>query len=192
MHLLCLLSARDLILSMSSSKHGAAVYQETKAALPSMFSLKPSKVALFKTKLESRADASGWKSNAQGITKFDNQDNLPVNLIWEYGKIDMATLTSICKTFITGNQSDAYRAQNNRNALDCLIASLDEDEHKCVLANHSNYTIESQAAFPFLYKTLMHLATLDSTATNAALCTIICNCKVFAHECDWDIDKMNS
>ena len=81
MHLLCLLSARDLILSMSSSKHGAAVYQETKAALPSMFSLKPSKVALFKTKLESRADASGWKSNAQGITKFDNQDNLPVNLI---------------------------------------------------------------------------------------------------------------
>ena len=63
------------------TKHGAAVYQETKAALPSMFSLKPSKVALFKTKLESRADASGWKSNAQGITKFDNQDNLPVNLI---------------------------------------------------------------------------------------------------------------
>ncbi len=38
----------------------------------------------------------------------------------------------------------------------------------------------------------MCLATLDSTANDAALCTKIPNCKVFAHECDWDVDKINS
>lgn len=97
------------------TKHGAAVYQEAKAALPSVFSLKPSEVTLFETELESRAAASGWNSDAQGITKFDNQNNEAVNLIQEYGKIDMATLKPLCEAFITGNQANTRRAQNNRN-----------------------------------------------------------------------------
>ena len=104
----------------------------------------------------------------------------------------MATVKPLCEAFITGNQSDTCRAQNNCNASDCLIASLNEDARKRVLAYHSNYTIDSQVAFPLLYKTLMHLATLDSTTSNAALCTNIRNCQVFAHECDCDIDKINS
>ena len=57
------------------TKHGAAIYQEAKAALPSVFSLKSSEVTLFENELESRAAASGWNSDAQGITKFVNSDN---------------------------------------------------------------------------------------------------------------------
>ena len=174
------------------TKHGAAVYKEAKAALPSVFSLKPSEVTLFENELESRAAASGWNSDAQGITKFDNSDNVTVNLISEYGKIDMTTLKPKCEAFITGNESNTRRAQNNRNASDCLIASLDEDARKRVLAYRDEYTIEKQVAFPLLYKTLMRLATLDSTATDAALRTNIRNCKIFAQECDWDVDKIIS
>ena len=174
------------------TKHGAAIYQEAKAALPSAFSLKSSEVTLFENELESRAAASGWNSDAQGITKFVNSDNDSINLIQEYGKIDMATLKPLCESFITGNQADTRRAQNNRNASECLIASLDEEARKRVLAYRDEYTIEKQVAFPLLYKTLMRLATLDSTATDAALRANLRNCKVFAQECDWDVDKIIS
>lgn len=174
------------------TKHGAAVYQEAKAALPSVFSLKPSEVTLFENELESRAAASGWNSDAQGITKWNNSDGVAVNIIQEYGKIDMATLKPYCEAFITGNEANTRKAQNNRNASECLLASLDEDARKRVLAYRDEYTIEKQIAFPLLLKCLMRLATLDSTATDAALRANIRNCKVFAQECNWDVDKIIS
>ena len=154
--------------------------------------MKASEVVLFETELESRAAASGWNSNAQGVTKFNNSDGNSIDLIKEYGKIDLETLKNACEPFITGNQKHTRRAQNNANALECILSSLDETARKRVLAYHKDYTINKQVVFPLLYKTIMRLATLDSTATDSALRNNIRNILEYAISKNWDIDEVIS
>jgi len=155
------------------TKQGNHVYEQARTELPSKFGMKALEVVLFETELESRAAASGWNSNVQGVTKFNNSDGNSIDLIKEYGKIDLETLKNACEPFITGNQKHIRRAQNNANASECILSSLDETARKRVLAYRKDYTINKQVVFPLIYTSIMRLATLDSTATDSALCNNI-------------------
>ena len=49
----------------------------------------------------------GWSKGTKQITKFTNQDGVDINIIKNYGQIDMATLKTACERFCKAGEADS-------------------------------------------------------------------------------------
>jgi hypothetical protein len=85
-----------------STKRGKDIYnQGCKAldnkALTNGFNMTPDETVVFIEALERKADSMGWSKGTKQITKFTNRDGVDVDIIKNYGQIDMATLKTACE-----------------------------------------------------------------------------------------------
>jgi hypothetical protein len=66
-------------------------------ALTNGFNTTPNETVVFIEDLERKADSMGWSKGTKQITKFTNRDGVDIDIIKNYGQIDMATLKTACE-----------------------------------------------------------------------------------------------
>ncbi len=86
----------------------------------------PNETVIFIQALEHKADSMGWSKGTKQITKFTNCDGVNINIIKNYGQIDLVTLKTACERFCKAGEADSVtRArQNNKMMSMCLANSL--------------------------------------------------------------------
>jgi hypothetical protein len=136
----------------------------------------------------------GWSKGTKQITKFTNRDGVDIDIIKNYGQIDMATLKTACERFCKVGEADsATRArQNNKMMSMCLANSLSLSAKVQLLTYKNEYIFDGVEYAPLMYKVIMRLATIDSVATTQTLRDNLQNLSVFAATVSGDIDKINT
>ena len=76
-------------------------------ALTNGFNMMPNKTIVFIKALERKADSMSWSTGTKQITKFTNQDGVDIDIIKNYGQIDMATLKTVCEQFCKAGEADS-------------------------------------------------------------------------------------
>ena len=68
----------------------------------------------------------GCSEGTKQITKFTNRDGVNINIIKNYGQINMATLKTVCERFCKAGEADAATParQHNKMMIMCLANSL--------------------------------------------------------------------
>jgi hypothetical protein len=94
------------------TKRGKDIYnQGCKAlndkALTDGFTMTSTKTVIFIKALERKADSMGWSKGTNQITKFTNRDGVDINIIKNFGQIDMATLKTVCERFCKAGEADS-------------------------------------------------------------------------------------
>ncbi len=94
-----------------SAKRGKDIYNQgcealNDKALTNGFNMTPNKTVIFIEALERKADSMGWSKGTKQITKFTNRDGVDIDIIKNYGQIDMATLKTACARFCKAKQQD--------------------------------------------------------------------------------------
>ena len=140
----------------------------------------------------------GWENAAQVIIKWKNANGRAIDLISQYGQIDAATLKTSCEIFLTGAKSAERMAQNNAMASKSVLATLTDDANIQLLAYRDEYEVTpvganySVVVFPLLYKTIMRLATLDTSATSTDLRNNIMKVAEYTKKVNGDVDQINA
>ena len=95
-------------------------------ALTDRFNMTPNKTVVFVEAFERKAKSMGWSTGTKQITTFNNHDGVSIDIIKNYGQINLATLKTACERFCKTGEADAEsRAkQNNRMMANCLSNSL--------------------------------------------------------------------
>jgi len=136
----------------------------------------------------------GWSKGTKQITKFTNRDGVDIDIIKNYGQIDMATLKTACERFCkAGEAHSATRArQNNKMMNMCLANSLSLSAKVQLLTYKNEYIFDGIEYAPLMYKVIMRLAAINSVATTQTLRDNLQNLSVFAATVSGDIDKINT
>jgi hypothetical protein len=92
-----------------STKRGKDIYNQGRNALDDKaltngFNMTPNETVVFIEALERKADSMGWSKGTKQITKFTNRDGVDINIIKNYGQINMATLKTACEQFCEGGR----------------------------------------------------------------------------------------
>ncbi len=68
----------------------------------------------------------GWHMGTQKIINFTNATGSTINIVHQYGQIDMAMLQAQCKVFCksTGTLFQARAMQNNTMMSKCIMKTL--------------------------------------------------------------------
>ncbi len=182
-----------------STKRGKDIYNREcdaldNKALTNGFNMTPNETVVFIEALERKADSMGWSKGTKQITKFTNRDGVDINIIKNYGQIDMAMLKTACERFCKAGEADfATRArQNNKMMSMCLANSLSLTAKVLLLTYKNEYIFDRVQYAPLIYKVIMRLATIDSVATTQTLRDNLQNLSVFAATVSGDIDKINT
>eukprot|EP01082_Thalassiosira_pseudonana_P012699 g11100.t1 g11100 contig5:91555-93005(-) len=151
-----------------STKHGSSVYKEYKAALPTVWDLKGKGLVVFIQEFLTRAQDAGWTQGTMQVTKFNNADGTSIDLINEYGKIDVETLKTQCDVFLLpgGANFQTRATQNNKLMAECLLSSVTASAKQALIADRGQYTFDGTIYAPVLFKHMMKVATLDNKATS--------------------------
>jgi hypothetical protein len=182
-----------------STKRGKDIYNQgcealDDKALTNGFNMTPNETVVFIEALERKADSMGWSKGTKQITKFTNRDGIDIDIIKNYGQIDMATLKTACERFCKAGEVDSTtRArQNNKMMSMCLANSLSLSAKVQLLTYKNEYIFDGVEYAPLMYKVIMRLATIDSVATTQTLRDNLQNLSVFAATVSGDIDKINT
>eukprot|EP01082_Thalassiosira_pseudonana_P000354 g78.t1 g78 contig1:191241-192442(+) len=133
-----------------STKHGSSVYKEYKAALPTVWDLKGKGLVVFIQEFLTRAQDAGWTKSTMQVTKFNNADGTPIDLITEYGKIDVDTLKAQCDVFLLpgGANFQTRATQNNKLMAECLLSSVTASAKQALIADRGQYTFDGTIYAP--------------------------------------------
>ncbi len=128
------------------------------------------------------------------ITKFTNRDGIVIDIIKNYGQINMATLKTACERFCKVGKADSatQARQNNKMMSMCLANSLSLTAKVQLLTYKNEYIFDGIEYALLMYKVIMRLATIDSVATTQTLRDNLQNLSVFAATVSGDIDKINT
>jgi hypothetical protein len=180
------------------TKRGTEIYKQGCAQLDDKsltdgFNMTPDQTNTFIEALQRRCKM-GWNSGTKNITSFLNKDNVTVDIIKNYGQIDEATLCTACKRFCLAARADSRtRAKQNNTMMSiCLAKLLTADTQARLLTYRKDYLIGDVKCAPLMYKVIMRLATIDSVATDQALCDNLHALGAFAGNVSGDIDKINT
>jgi hypothetical protein len=182
------------------TKRGKDIYNQgcealDDKALTNGFNMMPNKTVVFIEALERKADSMGWSKRTKQITKFNNRDGVDIDIIKNYGQIDMATLKTACERFCKVGEADSatQARQNNKMMSMCLANSLSLTAKVQLLTYKNEYIFDGIEYAPLMmYKVIMRLATIDSVATTQMLRDNLQNLSVFAAMATGDIDKINT
>jgi hypothetical protein len=86
----------------------------------------PNETVVFVEPFERKAKSMGWSTGTNQIMTFNNCDGVSINIIKNYGQIDLVPLKTVCERFCkTGEATAKSRAkQNNTMMANCLLNSL--------------------------------------------------------------------
>jgi hypothetical protein len=154
----------------------------------------PNQTVAFIKALQRRCTEMGWNSGTKNITSFQNKDNVTIDIIKQYGQIDESTLRTACERFCSAAGADfrTRAKQNNTMMSICLAKSLMAEAQARLLPYQKDYLIRDVECALLMYKVIMRLATIDSVATNQALCDNLQALGAFAGTVSGDIDKINT
>jgi hypothetical protein len=75
-----------------TTKVGMMIYDEGCAKLTTEFNMKSSGTVVYTTKLQAKCVKMGWHMGTQQIINFTNAAGSTINIVHQYGQIDVATL----------------------------------------------------------------------------------------------------
>jgi hypothetical protein len=82
-----------------STKVGTMIYNKGCEKLTTEFDMKLSGTVVYTTKLQAKCIKMGWHMGTQQIINFTNAAGLTINIVYQYGQINKATLQAQCKIF---------------------------------------------------------------------------------------------
>jgi hypothetical protein len=149
------------------------IYQEGCKALTMPFKMKSNRTVIYTTELQAKSNKMGWGVGSQQITKFVNSVGNIINIIDQYGPIDIAVLQARCKSFckLGGPCFNQRVRQNNKMMAECIMPSLSVSARIRLLPFRGNFEFNSVVFALLLHKKVMALATIDSVATTKILCS---------------------
>jgi hypothetical protein len=105
-------------------KKGCSVLDDK--ALTDGFNMTANETVVFIEAFEQKARSMGWSTGTKQITNFVNSSGVSIDIIKNYGQIDLVTLKTACERFCKAGEVDAEsRAnQNNTMMVNCLANSL--------------------------------------------------------------------
>ena len=103
-----------------SKKLGKDIYKKgcdalIDKALTDGFNMTPNKTVVLVEAFKRNAKSMGWSTGTKQITAFNNRNGVTINIIKNYGQIDLATLKTVCERFCKTREADAKsRAKQNK------------------------------------------------------------------------------
>jgi hypothetical protein len=82
-----------------STKVGTTIYNEGCEKLTTEFDMKSSGTVVYTTELQAKCVKMGWHMGTQQIINFTNAAGSTINVVHQYGQINMVTLQTQCKVF---------------------------------------------------------------------------------------------
>jgi hypothetical protein len=163
------ISHQDLI--NYSTKVGTTIYNEGCKKLTTEFDMNLSGTVIYTTKPQAKCIKMGWHMGTQQIINFTNAAGSTINIVHQYGQINMATLQAQCKVFCksTGALFQARARQNNTMISKCIMKTLTPAARVRLLPFQGDYEIDNVIYAPQLHKKIMALATTNSVATTKTL-----------------------
>jgi hypothetical protein len=109
-----------------STKVGTMIYNEGCKKLTTEFDMKLSGTVVYTTELQAKCVKMGLHMGTQKIINFTNAAGSTINIVHQYGQIDMATLQTQCEVFCmsTGTLFQARARQNNTMMSKCIMRML--------------------------------------------------------------------
>ncbi len=102
------------------------IYHEGCKKLTTEFNMKLSGTILYTTELQAKCVKMGWHKGNQQIINFTNAARSTINIVHQYGQINMAMLQAQCKVFCksTGALFQARARKNNTMKSKCIMKTL--------------------------------------------------------------------
>ncbi len=156
-----------------STKVGTRIYNEGCEKLTTEFDMKLSGTVIYTTELQTKCIKMGWHMGTQQIINFTNAPGSTINIVHQYGQINMVTLQTQCEVFYknTGTLFQARARQNNTMMSKCIMKTLTPAARVRLLPFRGDYKINNIINAPLLHKKIMALATINSVATTKTLCS---------------------
>jgi hypothetical protein len=155
-----------------SKKLGKDIYEKGCSALDDKAltdgsNMTPNETVVFVEAFQQKAKSMGWSTGTKQITLFVNSSGVSIDIIKNYGQIDLVTLKTACERFCKAGEVDAKsRAeQNNTMMVNCLANLLSLAVKVRLLTYCQEYTFDGVEYAPVMYKVIMRLATIDSIVT---------------------------
>jgi hypothetical protein len=128
-----------------STKVGTTIYNEGWEKLTTEFDMKSSGTNIYTTNLQAKCVKMGWHMGTQQIINFTNAAGSTINIIHQYGQIDMAMLWAQCKVIFksTGALFQARARQNNRMMSVCIMKTLTPAARVRLLPFQGGYKIDN-------------------------------------------------
>jgi hypothetical protein len=82
-----------------STKVGTTIYNEGWEKLTTEFNMKLSGTVIYSTKLQAKCVKMGWHMGTQQIINFTNATGSTINIVHQYGQINMVMLQTQCEVF---------------------------------------------------------------------------------------------
>ncbi len=163
-------------------------------ALTDGFNMTPNETIVFVEAFKQKAKSMGWSTGTKPINNFVNSSGVSIDIIKNYGQINLATLKTACERFCKAREVDteSRAKQNNTMMVNCLVNLLSLAAKVCLLTYHNEYTFDGIEYAPVMYKVIMCLTTIDSIATTQTLQDNLQNLTVFAATVSGNIDKINT
>ena len=89
-----------------NTRLGTTVYEQGVKALTQEFDMQPEFMVIFLQAFQERCIEIGWSKGSKNITKFTNQDGNVIDLVMQYGQINVATLKTECECFAKPGGAD--------------------------------------------------------------------------------------
>jgi hypothetical protein len=136
-------------------------------ALTDGFNMTPNETVVFIEAFERKAKSMGWSTGTKQITNFVNSSGVLIDIIKNYGQINLVALKTACERFCKAGEIDVeLRAkQNNTMMVNCLARLLLLTAKVCLLTYRKEYTFDGVEYAPVMYNVIMRLATIDSITT---------------------------
>jgi hypothetical protein len=140
-----------------SKKLGKDIYEKGCSALDNKaltdgFDMTPNKTIVFVEAFERKAKLMGWSTGTKQITNIINSSRVSIDIIKNYGQINLATLKTACERFYKMGEADveSRAKQNNTMMANCLTNLLSLTTKVCLLTYRNEYTFDGVEYAPVL------------------------------------------
>ncbi len=170
------------------------IYNEGCKKLTTEFDTKLSGTVVYTIELQAKCVKMGWHMGTQQIINFTNAAGSTINIVYQYGQIDTATLQTQCEVFCksTGTLFQARARQNNTMVSKCIMKMLTPAARVRLLPFQGDYKIDDIIYAPLLHKKIMALATIDSVATTKTLRSNLRELPTYCSTIKGDIELLHS
>jgi hypothetical protein len=136
----------------------------------------------------------GWHMGTQQIINFTNAAGSTINVVHQYGQIDMVMLQTQCEVFCKSTRTlfQARARQNITMMSKCIMKTLTPAARVRLLPFRGDYKINNVVYAPLLHKKIMALATINSVATTKTLRSNLRELPTFCSTIKGDIELLHS
>ncbi len=130
----------------------------------------------------------------QQIINFTNAAGSTINIVHQYGQINMVMLQTQCEVFCknTGTLFQARARQNNTMMSKCIMKMLTPAARVRLLPFRGDYKINNVIYALLLHKKIMALATINSVTTTKTLRSNLREIPTFCYTIKGDIKLLHS